>query len=165
MMAGMTAPSSEARVPPPPPNHSTDDRVVDGRAVLRGALAALAVIVPVTILRAVLDHEMARFDDSGWVYPLFLLILVGYAVGGAVAARVAPDAPLSNGALAGLGALVLWIPIRVVIWAVREDNRGLFSGHKAALAPGQLFGGLVIAAGLGMLGASLGPKLRRRRRS
>ena len=77
----------------------------------------------------------------------------------------APDAPLTNGTLAGLGALVIWLPIRVVIWAAREDGRGLFSGHNAALPPGQLFGALVIAAGLGMVGGFVSERVGFRRRA
>lgn len=136
---------------------------IDWRAVLRGALVGLAVIVPVTVIRVVLDREIADFDDSGWVYPLFVLILVGYAAAGWVAGRARPDAPLAHGALAGLGVLVLWIPIRIVIWVVREDGRGLFAGERAALRPGQVFGAFVIAAALAMLGALIAARLTTRR--
>ena len=131
--------------------------------MLRGALIGLAIIVPVTVVRVVLDREIADFDDSGWIYPLFVLILVGYGAAGWVAGRSRPDAPLAHGALAGLGVLVLWIPIRIVIWAVREDGRGLVSGDRAALGPGQLFGALVIAATLAMLGALVASRLASRR--
>jgi hypothetical protein len=136
---------------------------IDWRVVLRGALIGLAIIVPVTVVRVVLDREIADFDDSGWIYPLFVLILVGYGAAGWVAGRGRPDAPLAHGALAGLGVLVLWIPIRIVIWAVREDGRGLVSGDRAALGPGQLFGALVIAATLAMLGALLASRVASRR--
>ena len=86
-------------------------------------------------------------------------------LGGWVAGRLVPDAFLTNGALAGVGAFVLWIPVRIVIWLVRDEHRGLFSGHSPALRPGQLFGHLVIAAALGMLGGFLGsrPAARARR--
>ncbi len=133
---------------------------VDWRIVARGALVGLAIIVPVTILRVVLDREIRDFDDSGWIYPLFVLILVAYFAAGWVAGRARPDAPLTHGALAGVGVLVLWIPIRVVIWAVREDDKGLFTGDKAALRPGQVFGAFVIAAALAMVGGLVGSKLR-----
>lgn len=125
------------------------------RLVARGALAGLAVIVPVTVVRVVLDRELANFDDSGWVYPLFVLILAAYLVAGWVAGRTETETPLIHGTLAGIGVLVLWIPIRVVIWAVREDDRGLFRGNDAALRPGQVFGSLVIASAFAMLGALL----------
>ena len=119
--------------------------------------------MPVTVLRVVLDREIADFDDSGWIYPLFVLILVGYFAAGWIAGRGRPDAPLSHGTLAGLGVLVLWIPIRIVIWAIREDGRGLVSGDHAALGPGQVFGAFVIAATLAMLGALLAARVTRRR--
>jgi hypothetical protein len=138
---------------------------IDWRVVLRGALFGLAVIVPVTVVRVILDREVHEFDDSGWIYPLFVLILLAYGLAGWVAGRARPDAPLTHGALAGLGAFVLWIPIRVIIWAVREDGRALFSGDDAALSPGQIFGQLVIAAAIGMLGAVIAARLGARRRT
>jgi hypothetical protein len=133
-------------------------------AVLRGAVVGLSVIVPVTILRVVVDHEVDNPNHSAWIYPLFVLLLVGYTVGGYVGGKAGADAPLTNGTLAGVGALVIWLPIRVVIWAAREDGRGLFSGHNAALPPGQLFGALVIAAGFGMVGGFLSERVGLRRR-
>ena len=57
---------------------------------------------------------------------------------------------------------MLWIPIRIIIWAVREDGRGLFSGTNAALRPGQVFGAFVIAAAFAMLGGLLGARSLRR---
>jgi hypothetical protein len=137
---------------------------IDWPAVVRGAVVGLSVIVPVTILRVVLDHEASDPNHSPWIYPLFVLLLVGYTIGGYVGGRAGAAAPLTNGTLAGLGALVIWLPIRVVIWAAREDGRGLFSGHNAALPPGQLFGALVIAAGFGMLGGFLIERVGLRRR-
>lgn len=127
------------------------------RACARGVVVGLAIIVPTTILRVVLHREIDNFDDSGWIYPLFLLILIGiaYFAAGWIAERARPDSPYTHGAIAGLGVLVVWIPVRIVIWVVREDGRALFSGRHAALRPGQVFGHLVIAATLGMFGALL----------
>jgi hypothetical protein len=142
---------------------SSTEPTIDWRVVLRSACYGLAVIVPVTVLRVILDREVHDFDDSGWIYPLFVLILVAYGLAGWVAGRARPDTPLSHGALAGLGAFVLWIPIRVVIWAVREDGRALFSGDDAALSPGQVFGQLVIASAIGMLAAVVAARLETRR--
>jgi hypothetical protein len=135
------------------------------RVVARGAVVGFSVIVPVTVLHAVLDHEIRDFDDSGWRSVLYLFILGGFLAAGWVAGRLREDTPFMHGALAATGALVLWIPARIVIWAVREDDRGLISGKDAALRPGQVFGTLVIAAGLGMLGAWLGARLAERART
>ncbi len=138
-----------------PPTAFGSDGGIGWRACARGAVVGLAIIVPTTILRVVLDREIDDFDDSGWIYPLFLLILIGYLAAGWIAGRARPDSPFTHGALAGLGVLVVWIPVRIVIWAVREDGRELFAGRHAALRPGQVFGHLVIAATLGMFGALL----------
>ncbi len=134
----------------PSPSDATPS--IDWRSCARGAVIGLAIIVPTTIIRVVLDREVDNFDDSGWIYPLFLLILIGYSSAGWVAARARPDSPLTHGSVAGLGVFVVWIPVRIVIWVAREDDRGLFSGRDSALRPGQVFVHLVIAATLGMLG-------------
>jgi hypothetical protein len=141
-----------------PPPDAADDDSIDWRAVARGAFVGLALIVPVTVLRVVLDREVTDFDDSGWIYPLFVLILVGYFAAGWVAGRSRPTMPLTHGVLAGIGVLVLWIPVRIIIWVVREDGRGLVSGDDAALRPGQVFGAFVIAAALAALGAWIGAR-------
>jgi hypothetical protein len=132
--------------------------VVEWRVVFRGALLGLLVLVTASVVEAVLDRNIDAFRDSGWIYPLFVAILAGYALGGWQAGRLVPSAALTNGTLAGVGAFVLWIPVRIVIWLVRDEHRGLFTGHSPALRPGQIFGHLVIAAALGMLGGWLGAR-------
>ena len=139
--------------------------IVDWRAVGRGALLGLLVLVAASVVEALLDRNIDTFRDSGWIYPLFVVILVGYALGGWQAGRHAPDAALTNGTLAGIGAFVLWVPVRILIWVVRDENRGLFTGHSPALKPGQILGHLVIAAALGMLGGYLGGRAAARDRS
>jgi hypothetical protein len=151
-------------VPVDPP---TTERtaLVEWRAVLRGALVGLAVLVAASVVEALLDRNLDNFDDTGWIYPLFVVVLVGYGLGGWQAGRLVPDAALTNGSLAGLSAFVLWIPVRIAIWLVRDEDRGLFTGHAPALRPGQLVGHLLIAACLGMLGGYLGARAAARSRA
>jgi hypothetical protein len=130
----------------------SDDALVHPRSVVTGALMGLALLAVVSVVGAMLDNNVDDFNDSAWIYPLFVAVLVSYAAGGFVAGRAVPDAALTNGTLAGLGAFVLWIPVRIVIWAVRDEDRGLVTGHSPVLRPGQIFGHLLIAAALGMLG-------------
>ena len=129
-------------------------------AVAVGAGIGLAVLVVVATARAVLDRQVDDFDESGWTLPLFVLLVAGYTAAGWIAQRRAAaagtsDAPFTHGALAGLGAFVAWIPVRIAIWLVRDEQRGLVRGSDGALRPGQVFGALVIAAGFGMLGGYL----------
>jgi hypothetical protein len=135
---------------------------IDWGAVSRGASVGLAVIVPVTIVRAVLERDLTDLSHSAWIYPLSALILVAYALAGAVAAWTAPGGALRHGALAGVAAVVVWIPVRIVIWAVRESGRGLVSGDRAALPPGQVLGALGLGGLLGMGGAAVAARLRGR---
>jgi hypothetical protein len=162
-----TGSADDAEMAATPPSADTDQTGPDWGAIGRGALAGLAVMIAVSLLNAVLDHEVTDFDDSGWQYPLFVLVLVGYGLAGWVGQwsavqRGNRDTPLMVGALAGIGVLVGWLPIRIVIWLVRDESRGLFTGDDAALRPGQMFGHVVIAAGLGMLGAYFASRVARR---
>ena len=143
---------------PTDPASTDDGSVINWHAVFRGATAGLFFLVLASVIEAILDRNLDSFSDSGWIYPLFILILFGYTLGGFGAGRLAPEAGLSNGLLAGVGAFVLWIPVRIVIWLVRDENRSLFTGHSPALRPGQIFGHLLIAAALGMLGGFLGAR-------
>jgi hypothetical protein len=128
---------------------------VDWPGVARGALVGLALIIPITIVDAVLDRRINDFEDSGWRVLLALLIIAAFVPAGAYAARFARHAPLTNGALAGLGAFALWLVARVLIWLTRDDNRGLVSGRDPVFRLGQLFGFLVISTAFGMVGGYL----------
>ena len=98
--------------------------IVDWPAVARGALLGLALIIPITILDAILDRRIDDFEDSGWRVLIALLIMAAFIPAGAYAARFTPNAPLTNGALAGLGAFAVWIPFRVLIWLTRTTTAG-----------------------------------------
>jgi hypothetical protein len=129
---------------------------VDTRAVGRGALAGTALILVISSAGALIERAMDDFDDSSWPVTIFLAILLAFAFAGWWAARAAGSrSPLTTGALAGLGAFVVWIPIRVLIWVARDDSKGLFTGDDPVFTLGGLFGNIVFAAALGMLGALL----------
>ena len=138
---------------------SDGDTLVDWRAVLSGAVIGLGVLVVASIVGALLDRNIADYDESGWRAVLFVVVLVGYLSAGFVAGRQAPSAALTNGALAGTCSFVLWVPIRVVIWAVRDEHKGLFTGTSPVFRPGQLFGHLLIASALGMIGGVIGARV------
>ena len=133
-------------------------QTIDPGAIWRGAFAGLLVIVPLTALRAVLDHEAGDVDDGGWLVLFGLGLLVAYVVAGAVAGHRTPGAPLTNGILAGVGALVLWLPLRVLIWVARSESQGLFDGRDPVFTFGQLFGQLLFAAAFGLIGGLVGAR-------
>lgn len=145
----------------------TTGRLVEPAAVRNGALAGLLVVVPVSIVLALLRHLVTGFEGSGWDVLVQLPILFGYAAAGYGGGRLAPEAPLANGSLAGLATVVGWLPLRVLIWAVAPADRGLVSGHQPILTVTAIFAALVLSATFGMLGAlvardRLGPTPRRR---
>ncbi len=129
-----------------------DTSPVDARAAAAGAVLALAVIVPVSVMVAILDHTADDGSSTGAALGMAGLLLA-YAAGGWRAGRLAPETPLTNGALAGLGAFVLWVPIRIAIWAVRDDPSPLVGGRDPVFDVGSVFGAVVLAAAFGILGA------------
>lgn len=123
--------------------------VINRGAVARGATIGLLLFVPISAIGVVVAHNVHDFDHSGWAALLAVAVFVVYFVAGYVAARSAPDAPFSNGMIGAVGAFVLWIPIRIVIWAVRDTARGLVTGSAPVFTAAGILGQLVIAAGFG----------------
>lgn len=141
------------------PDGTNDGALVDRRAVLSGALVGLAVLVVASVVGALLDRNLSNYDDSAWRPLLFVVVLVGYVSAGFLAGRKAPDGALTNGALAATSTFVLWIPLRILIWVVRDENKALFTGVRPVFTIPQIFGNLVIASALGMLGGAFGARL------
>lgn len=93
--------------------HRTGGAVVDRAAVVRGALVATAICLPL----AIVAQQVVDPDDGTALAPLlFLAVLVGFAVGGFVAARQATGAPFTNG---GVAALLAFVAIQGVALVVR----------------------------------------------
>lgn len=121
-------------------------------AVGRGALYGLIALLPIVLVTAVAESNIDDFDTSGWAALAFLALVLCFGYAGWVAGTVDVEAPLTNGSLAGLGTFVMWIPLRVLIWAVRGDQ-GLFSGDNAVFHPGAILMFFVISGVAGMVGA------------
>ena len=134
---------------------SDDEKVIDLGAVARGAAIGLLLFVPVTAARVVVDHNINDFRHSGWAPVFAIALLAVYVVVGYVAAHAAPEAPLSNAMVAGVGAFLLWIPIRILIWTIRDASQGLVSGTDPVFTAGGILGQLVFAAAFGAIGGWL----------
>jgi hypothetical protein len=126
--------------------------VIDRHAVTRGAAIGLLLFVPISALRVLIDHNVSDFDHSAWA-PLFALaIFAVYGISGFAAARIASDAPYSNGIVGAIGAFLLWVPIRILIWVVRDSDQHLFTGTTPVFTPARVLGQIVFAAALGAIG-------------
>jgi len=135
---------------------SDEVQTVDWRAAARGAALGAVIILSISAIGALIDRAMDDFDDSAWPVTLFLAILASYVIAGWWGGRAAgPRTPLITGALAGLGAFAVWVPVRVLIWVARDDSKGLFTGDDPVFTLGGVFANLVFAAALGMVGGLL----------
>lgn len=126
---------------------------LDRAAVGKGAVAGLAVIVPVTIAGEV---ALAVVDDpcsNPVVLPIFVLILGGFGLAGFRAAQGTWVSPSRQGLLAGLAAFAGWLPLKVGKDAVFggtfiSDDCGGDGGVAAALIGGVTVALLAMALGL-----------------
>lgn len=83
-----------------------------------GALAELAVLAPVVALYTLLRATGVVHGDAATVITAVVATVAAPAVGGAVAARRAPAAPLTNSAVAsaiGTGAYVVFRAVDAVV--------------------------------------------------
>jgi hypothetical protein len=126
--------------------------VIDVTALRRGIVGGLVVIVPVSVIVALVSHHR-RSGYGGWLFVAFVAILYGYATAGYGAARTRPEAPLSHGMLAGLGAFLAWLLVRLAVPLVRGDRLGF---GIVAVVTNALFAVALGALG-GLLAARKGP--------
>lgn len=115
-------------------------------AVGAGTARALAVVIPAAVAQIIIGVPGLRSL-------LFVVVLVGFGVGGHRAATLAPAAPLTNAALAALAAFVLAQVVGIVV-GVLTGGGGFTPVRVAFLA--------LLATSCGMVGAMVA--LRRRPR-
>jgi putative membrane protein (TIGR04086 family) len=97
--------------------------VIDLTALRRGIVGGSVIVLPVSLLGALLTHQH-HHGSSGWLFFAFVAILYGYAAAGYGAARTRPEAPLAHGMLAGLGAFLVWLVVSLVVRLARGDHLG-----------------------------------------
>jgi uncharacterized membrane protein YhhN len=91
--------------------------LLDGRAVLAGAVVGLLVAVPTIVISSLADIG----PRSNAVFIPLLVYLAGLVAGGWRAGRVQPDAPLSNGGVAAMAAYAL-LAVAVSVIRVASDR-------------------------------------------
>lgn len=128
-------------------------RSLDRAAILAGALAAVALDLPLTIIGQLLvgaDGEPALL-----VFVFLTAVLLGFAFAGYVAATRALDNPSSNGAVSALVAFAIIQVIALLSRSLRgEDLPGVSNiAFNSLLALGSGLLGTVVAARSGRTAA------------
>jgi putative membrane protein (TIGR04086 family) len=125
---------------------------LEARSVLIGAALTIALAVPPAVVGLLLseDDSMA---GSAWVPFLFAWIVLAFFVGGLVAARPQPHAPLAHGALAALAAYVTVQGVGVIRHLLAGEDVSWLSIPFAAL----------LASSTGTVGGIVANWLRARR--
>ena len=112
---------------------------LDQRAILRGALVAMVLAVPIALVAKALDLD----SESNAIFAFLALILIAFGIGGYLAARGNTVAPLTQGAVAArLACVVVQAAAILRRLVIDEDVRWI----------GAVFNGL-IASSAGLLGA------------
>ncbi len=135
---------------------------LDLGAVGRGALLGLAVVAPASL--ADLALSSVKNVDEGWlVFTLFAIILGAFFLAGYKAATTAEGSPYTHGAVAGLAAFALWLPLRVATRAlVGEQLLGREGDAAFKVVEAVVTAGL-FAMSFGILGGFVGAVRNRRR--
>lgn len=119
---------------------------IESSALLRGAAAAIAVSLPAAVIGGIADGD--RGATSPLVRVLFFAVLLGFVVGGFVAARATVVLPYTTGALAAVAGFVV---VQLVAVAVRiADDKGV------PIAPVAFYA--FVAYGCGLTGAVAGAR-------
>src|SRR3954453_8519145 len=129
-----------------------DGDVTDTSAVARPAAIGLLLFVPLWAIPAAVVKEEHKFETSAWGVVLTLAVFAIYGIVGFLAPPMTPRAPPSNGMVAAISAFVLWIPVRIVIWAIRDTGKGLFGGVDPVFTPAPFLAQIVFPGGFGGIG-------------
>lgn len=95
---------------------------LDGRAVIAGAGAALALAVPAALVGQIVDSTADGDGNRAVLGLAYLVVLTGLAVGGYVAGGRAPADPMMHGASAALLAFAIVQAVGVVRRLVGDDD-------------------------------------------
>jgi putative membrane protein (TIGR04086 family) len=120
---------------------------LEPESIVKGAAASIVVCLPLALLSAAIHDD---HPDSRWVPIFYFLVLLGFVLGGWVAARAAGDYPYTNGAVAALAGYVVIQGVAIVVRLVGGDPV-----HVVAV----VFNG-ILAYGCGLTGALAGARNR-----
>ena len=119
----------------------------DVQAIVKGAAVSIVVCLPLALIaEAIAGAE--EDDPSSWAFLLFFGVLVGFVLGGFVAARSARDYPYTNGAVAAVAAFAVIQGVAIVVRLV---------GDEPVRYVAVVFNGL-LAYGCGLTGALAGSR-------
>lgn len=133
---------------------------VDRRAVLSGAVLALALAVPTVVGVQAYNALVGIPDDSNLWFAAAAVLFVEMMLGGSRAARLRLEAPFTHGAMA---ALLGYVPILVISLAVALVKKPISANQIPGLVSAVLFG-LLLFASAGIFGGLLATRPGRGRR-
>jgi hypothetical protein len=129
--------------------HDARVPTIDGAAVVRGAVVAVLVCLPLALVAEVaVDSD----ETSAWAIPLFLAVLAGFVAAGWVAGQSAAESPLVTGAVAALLGFAVVQGVGLIVTTAGDDD----------VAWGAVVFAALMAYGCGLTGAVFGQRRRAR---
>jgi putative membrane protein (TIGR04086 family) len=126
---------------------------LERRSILLGAAVTIVLAVPPAVIGVLLSDDDSM-EGSPWVPVLFAWIVASFLVGGFLAARSQPHAPLAHGSLAALLAFILVQGVGVIRHLVTgEDVKWVSIAFAALLASSTGTVGGIVANHLRLRGA------------
>lgn len=129
----------------------------------RGAGAGAGVLILGGIGFSFLQTE--ALETPEFRFGVFLLQIAAFATAGCIAGFAVSDAPASNGLLAALGTILVWVPVRAAIWfeSQRDSGTKLFSDQGISLPLLAAACGLAVIVGIASayIGAGIAESRRR----
>ena len=130
----------------------------------RGAGAGAGVLILGGIGFSFLESESLTTPE--FRFGVFLLQIAAFATAGCIAGYAVNDAPASNGLVAALGTILMWVPVRAAIWYASQREAGvqLFSEQGISVPLLAAACGLAVVVGIASayIGAGLAESQRRR---
>jgi hypothetical protein len=88
---------------------------IDRRTVFVAGSVVFAFALLSQVAFELVDNAVDFDADSNWPFAFYAVFLIGVVLGGWVAGRARPEAPLAHGSLAAMGALIAIAIVTVVI--------------------------------------------------
>jgi hypothetical protein len=137
---------------------------LDVVAIGRGALLGLAVVAPASLADLALS-SVKDLDEGLLVFTLFAAILAAFFLAGYRAATTAEGSPYTHGAVAGLAAFALWLPLRIATRALVGEQLLGREGDAALKVVEALVTAALFAMSFGILGGFVAAVRNRRLRA
>ncbi|MGB2758246.1 MAG: hypothetical protein WBD02_11370 [Acidimicrobiia bacterium] len=122
--------------------------------VARGAGAGAGILILGGVGFGFLSSDILGTTD--FRFYVFLLQLAAFFLAGYTAGYAVDDAPASNGMVAALGTIAVWVPVRALLWHMNQRSEGVKLFSDQAISVPLLIAACGLAVIVGIAAAYIG---------